>query len=442
MNYTNLFNIAKEKNIEELEIYFSRNASTSIKLFNSEVEEYKVSDVSGISLKGKYNGKVGSVYTEEISEEKAVKMLDQLILNASIIETNEEFYLFEGSKNYPEVRTFNENIKNIKTDAKIELLKKIDEKVRNYENIDTIMGPVFIESETEIKVINSKNLNLEKKENSILIHCSATAKKGDDIKTNGEFILINDIKSIDVEKFAEKVALNTINKLGGEKAGSGKYKTLLSNEVAADLLEGMSSSFSAENVQKGLSMLEGKVESNIFSKNITIVDKPLVDFGPNSTAFDDEGVASSDKIVVENGILKTFLHNRKTAEKDGVESTGNGFKGGFKGLVAVKPTNFSIENGELSLEEMTAKVEDGIYIDDLSGIHAGLNPVTGDFSLQAGGFLIKNGKLDHPVNLITVAGNFFEMLKDVNDLGDDFKYNYSGVGSPSLFINELSISGK
>ena len=120
MNYTNLFNIAKEKNIDELEVYFSRNASTSIKLFNSEVEEYKVSDVSGISLKGKYNGKAGSVYTEEISEERAVKLLDQLILNASIVETNEEFSLFEGSKSYPKVRTFNEDIKNIETAAKID----------------------------------------------------------------------------------------------------------------------------------------------------------------------------------------------------------------------------------------------------------------------------------------------------------------------------------
>lgn len=442
MNYTNLFNKAKEKKIEELEVYFSRSGSTSIKLFNSEVEEYKVSDVLGISLKGEYNGKAGSAYTEEISEESAVKLLDQLILNASIVETNEEFSLFEGNKNYPEVRTFNEGIKNIETSTKIELLKKIDEKVRSYENIDTLQGLVFIESERETKIINSKNLNLEKKDNSILVYCYAAAKKGDEVTTGGDFILTNDINSIDVEKFAEKVALNTTNKLGGQKADSGKYKTLLSNEVAADLLETMSSSFSAENVQKGLSMLEGKLKSPVFSENITITDKPLVDFGPNSTAFDDEGVAASNKVIVENGVLKTFLHNRKTAEKDRVESTGNGFKAGFKGLVAVKPTNFSIENGELSLEELTAKVGDGIYINDLSGIHAGLNPVTGDFSLQAGGFLIKNGKLDLPVNLITVAGNFFEMLKDVNDLGNDFKYGYSGVGSPSLFINELSISGK
>ncbi|UUV17903.1 TldD/PmbA family protein [Fusobacteria bacterium ZRK30] len=442
MNYTNLFNIAKEKNIEELELYFSRSSSTSIELFNSEVEEYKVSDVSGISLKGKHNGKVGSVYTEEISEEKAVEMLDRLILNATIVETSEEFTLFEGSENYPEVKTFDEDIKNIETADKIELLKKIDKKVRSYENIDTLQGLVFIDKEREIKIINSKDLNLDKRDNSILIYCYATAKKGDDIKTSGEFVLTNDINSIDVDKFAEKVALNTTNKLGGKKADSGKYRTLLSNEVAADLLEGMSSSFSAENVQKGLSMLERKVENLVFSKKITITDKPLVDFGPNSTGFDDEGVASSDKIVVENGVLKTFLHNRKTAEKDGVKSTGNGFKGDFKGLVAVKPTNFSVEKGELSLEALTSKVGDGIYIDDLSGIHAGLNPVTGDFSLQAGGVLIKDGKLDRPINLITVAGNFFEMLKDVNDLGDDFKYNYSGVGSPSLFINELSISGK
>ncbi|MGB6129714.1 MAG: TldD/PmbA family protein [Psychrilyobacter sp.] len=442
MNYTNLFNRAKEKNIEELEIYFSRKSSTSIQLFDSEVEEYKVSDVSGISLKGKYNGKLGFVYTEEISEERVLNLLDQLILNASIIETSEEFSLFEGSKNYPEVKTFNEGIRNIKTSTKIELLKKIEKKIRSYENIDTLEEIVFIETESETKIINSKNLNLEKMNNSILIYCDVVAKKEDEITTNRDFILTNDIDSIDIEKFAELVALNATNKLGGGKVNSGKYKALLSNEIVADLLEVMSTSFSAENVQKGMSRLEGKLETSIFSENITITDKPLVDFAPRSTPFDDEGVAASNKIIVKNGILKTFLHNRKTAKKDGIESTGNGFKAGFKGLVNVKPTNFSIENGKLSLEQLITKVGNGVYIDDLSGIHAGLNPVTGDFSLQAEGFLVKDGKLSKPINLITIAGNFFEILKDVNDLGNDFKYSRSGVGAPSLFINELSISGK
>jgi len=442
MDYTNLFNVAKEKNIEELEIYFSRKASTSIKLFDSEVEEYTVSDVSGISLKGKYNGKIGSAYTEEISEEKLIKLLDQLVINASILEVSEEFSLFKGSENYPKVKTFSENIKDIKTQDKINLLKEIDKRVRNYENIETVQALAFIEGENETKIVNSKGLDLQKKDNAILVYCFVAARKGEEVTTGGDFILTNDIKNIDVENFAEKVALNAINKLGGEKAFSGKYKTILSNETIANLLEVMSSSFSAEEVQKGTSRLEGKLGDLIFSENITITDNPLVNFAPNSTPFDDEGVASYNKIIVENGVLKTFLHNRKTAEKDGIESTGNGFKSDFKGLVSVEPTNFSIKNGEISINELISKVDKGIYIDELSGIHAGLNPITGDFSLQASGFLIEDGKLDKPVNLITVAGNFFEVLKDVNSVANDFKYDYSGIGAPSLFINELSISGK
>ncbi|MDE6357898.1 MAG: TldD/PmbA family protein, partial [Eubacteriales bacterium] len=173
-----------------------------------------------------------------------------------------------------------------------------------------------------------------------------------------------------------------------------------------------------------------------------VLDNPLIEKGYGSTSFDSEGVACFNKSVVEKGILKTYLYNLKSAKKDGVKSTGNGFKGGFKGSIGTNVTNFYIENGKTDFNEMIKNVSNGIFIKELSGLHAGVNGISGDFSLLAEGFLIENGKITTPVEQITIAGNYFEMMKNIKDLANDLKFSTSGVGSPSIFVGELDIAGE
>jgi PmbA protein len=154
-----------------------------------------------------------------------------------------------------------------------------------------------------------------------------------------------------------------------------------------------------------------------------------------SRSFDDEGVATSYKELVSKGVLKTFLHNLVTAKKDGVKSTGNGFGGG------VGPVNLKLEAGSSNLDEMIKSCEKGIFITNVQGAHAGVNAVSGDFSLQASGYYIEKGEKIRPVALITVAGNFLEMLKDITMVGNDLKMSYYGVTSPSIKVKSMQVSG-
>jgi len=146
-------------------------------------------------------------------------------------------------------------------------------------------------------------------------------------------------------------------------------------------------------------------------------------------------VATAYKELVSNGVLKTYLHNLVTAKKDGVKSTGNGFGG------SVSSVNLKMEAGKSTLDEIIASCERGIYITNVQGAHAGVNPVSGDFSLQASGYVIENGKKVKPVALITVAGNFLDMLKDIEMVGNDLKMSYYGVTCPSIKVKSMPVSG-
>lgn len=212
------------------------------------------------------------------------------------------------------------------------------------------------------------------------------------------------------------------------------------------MLQTFNGIFNADNVQKGLSLLRGKVGEKIASEKLTLMDNPLMKESTSSCAFDAEGVATYKKNVIQNGVLNTFLHNIRTATIEKIESTGNASKSSYTALVEVAPSTLYVKSGKTSYEEMIKKLGNGLIITDMMGMHSGANPVSGDFSLASKGFLVQNGKIVRAVEQITVAGNYFELLKKIEFIGGDFKLGMPGgsscFGSPSIIIKELSIAGE
>ena len=201
----------------------------------------------------------------------------------------------------------------------------------------------------------------------------------------------------------------------------------------------MSNIFSAEAVQKNISKLKGKLNEPVASSIVTLVDDPFLKDGLANSSFDDEGVPTSYKEIIQDGILKTYLYNLKTAYKDGVSSTGNGVKGSYKGTVGISSFNLYIKPSDKSFDKMIENIKEGIFITDFAGLHSGLNTISGDFSLAGEGFYIKDGKIDRPLNQITISGNFFELLKNIKDIANDIKFSFSSVGSPSIMVEGLKV---
>ena len=208
------------------------------------------------------------------------------------------------------------------------------------------------------------------------------------------------------------------------------------------LLETFEGTFSADAAQKTPSHSKGTQGQMIASPIVTIVDDPLMYGGLASAPFDDEGVATFTKELVHEGKLNTLLHNLKTAHKQGVKSTGNGFKASYASSVNVSESNLYLRAGEKSFQDLMEEINEGVIITDLAGLHSGANTVSGDFSLAAKGFYVKDGKKTFPVEQITLAGNYFDLLKNITVIGNDLKFPMSNVGSPSVIATGLSIAGK
>ncbi|MBE6141246.1 MAG: TldD/PmbA family protein [Erysipelotrichaceae bacterium] len=438
MKYDYFFKLAKEKGIEECELKIYETYSLSFSLFHSEMDDYQVNDGYSIIARGLINGKFGSASCDVWNKDKAEFLVSEIVKNASVIEDDDPMFIYKGDAKYKKINTYNKELMDIPANKKIEKLYELEKLIKEGEKITEVAGVSYSETRTTSTLLNSHGLKLSQKNNYFFIMGEAVAKEGDQVKTGYDFLFSNDFNQVNPKELADKIIEETTSQLGGEPCASGDYQVVLDNSCVASLLGAYLSSVDAEEVQKHTSLFEGKLNTKIASNKLTIEDRPLQKtlFG---RGFDDEGVATYNKPIIKNGVLMTYLYNLTTAAKDGVKSTGNGF-GGAK--IGTSPVFVYMKPGKKSLEELFQEVNNGVYITDIQGLHAGLDPQTGNFSLQSTGFLIKDGKKDRPLDIITVSGNLMKLFNDIKTIGNDSKTFISAVSCPSIVIKKLSIGGK
>ena len=437
--YDKFFALAKEAGLQEVELYISESHSLNISLFHGEVDEYKDNNGYSILARGILNGKCGSATADVWNKDKAAWLVKEMVANAKVIENDDPIFIFKGSEKYHKVNTFNKNLENVSIDTIMKGLQDVEKECRALDKrIVEVAGTEYNQVSSKTTLINSNGLNLVQKNNFYYFVVQCVAKEGEQTKSGYDFFFGNDFSKFDAKKFAKKVVDQTVSQLGGEACASNKYKAVLHPDVVTSLIKAYVGHANAEEVQKKSSLFIGKVGQKIASKKVTIEDRPLQK-NPFARWFDDEGVATYNKAIIKNGVLQTYLYNLTTAAKDGVQSTGNGYGGGKKG---VEPAFLYLKPGKKSLEELFQEVGNGVFITEVSGLHAGLNPQSGNFSLQSTGFMIENGKKGKPLDLITVSGNLLEIFQDVLEVGNDTYVSPSGVSAQSLLIKKIVVSGK
>ncbi|MDR2786579.1 MAG: TldD/PmbA family protein [Treponema sp.] len=437
-----LFAAARQKGFSGCEIYCVNYSSFQVKVFEGEIREYKNSGDAGLSFRGTWKGKMGYAFTERIGDDAIPFLLDNAAENAEIIEDADTEDLYAGSPSYPDVKLYGESLAKVTPAEKIALALKMEKAAMEYDSRVAAVDFCGVETgERERYIANSLGLSVSERSNSALVFSfPRVIGEGGQVKVQGDIWTGKEFRAFDPEAFGRKTARKALSYLGAESVPAGAWKTILDGNAMGDLLGTFAGVFSAEKAQKGFSLLKGKLGSKIAADIVSIRDDPLLDQLPCSAVFDGEGVAARNKAVVENGVFKTFLHNRKTAKKDGVEPTGNGFKASFKTAVDIAPSNFYIAAGNKSLEELVAAMGDGLVITNLEGLHSGANSVSGDFSLSAEGFLVQGGKTVRAVEQITIAGNFFSLLRDISAVASDLEFK-GNVCSPSVLVRELSVAG-
>lgn len=434
---------AKAQGIDPAEVYFSAGSSFSAGAMNGNIDSYKVSTRQGLGLRGVYQGKMGYASTQAFDEEAIRQLIEGVKEGALLREDEGAEEIYEGDAEYPTVVSYDETLAQVPATAKLDAVLAIEKAA--LESVDTVKqceGTQLSTMSGEVYLRNSYGLNLQHKDNAFIAYTGAIAKDGDSTSTGMAFKCGRDFAKLDVKKLGEEAAQEAASGLHAEPVPAGNYRMILRYDAMQSLLATFCGIFSAENAQQGLSLLKGREGEKIAADCVTLMDDPLLEGGFDSAPFDGEGVASKTKAVVENGVLKTLLHNRKTAKKQGVASTGNALRPGLSAPITVAPTNFFFKPGDKTLAELEADMSDGLVITDLSGLHAGANMTSGDFSLLSKGYLLKGGKRVQPVEQITIAGNFYDVLKNIRAIGSDLIFPASGVGSSSVDVGTLTAAGK
>lgn len=436
-----LFNAAIQEGFSEVELYFEGKEVFGCQIYKGEIDQYEIAEDNGISFRGLLNERMGYAYTEKVDEESILYLVENAKENSLVIQEDDKEEIFVGSKSYTNSDFYSNALNEITIPEKIQLLKDIEKEILAYD--PRIVGTDYclIKSESITRfLLNSKGLSLNDRMNYLYIVVEVIVKDEGETKTGIEYKITKDFYSLNPKVIAKKAAEEALSQLGSKNIESKNYPVLLRNNAAASLLATFASNFSAENTQAGISLLKGKEGYQIANEKVHMIDNPFLKDGLASKTFDSEGVATRETPLVEKGILKTLLHNHKTAKKDETETTGHAHKDSYKSAVKVGPSNLYIEPTSITFEEMVATIKEGVMIIELSGLHSGANPVSGDFSVAAKGYLIKDGRIEYPVNLMTIAGNFYELLMNVEEIGADLSFPLSGIGSPSIFVKTLSVT--
>jgi PmbA protein len=442
----NLFTQAKDYGFTDYELYYTASKSFTVEVFSGEISKYENTDTVGVSFRGTFNGRVGYAFTEKMTGDIIPSLIKNAAGNAGIIEEEEIEKLYPGDEAYPEGKGYNPAMDKTTVADKIETALAMEKYAYSLDpRIKSVDYCIINSNDAAIRISNSYGLDLSYSANPGYSWLLTRAEENGVTKTGNEFWDGNDFAAFDYKALAEKTVQKTISVLGASSVASGEYPILFNNDAARELFSVYSSIFFAEDAQKGFSLLNGKVGTKIAADNVDLRDDGFCDASFISTPFDSEGVATGNKAVIEKGVLKTLLYNTKSAEKEGVKSTGNGFKPNFRAAVATSVTNFYLVPSEKPCDQIITDMGKGIMITDLAGLHSGTNTISGDFSLSADGFLIEDGKISRPLEQITVAGNFYDMLKNIKDIGNDLRFgppgNSGALGMPSFLTHGLRISG-
>jgi PmbA protein len=244
------------------------------------------------------------------------------------------------------------------------------------------------------------------------------------------------------ESIGKEAARRTIRRLGARKVPTQRVPIIFAPEVARSLIGSIFEAAAGDSIWRHASFLAGRLGSQIASSTLTIVDDnamllPNGAGGFGSSPFDGEGLPSLRTVVVQNGVLETYLLNTYSARKLGLKSTHNASRG-LAGTPGIGCGNLYLEPGPLSPEEIIAQTQTGLYVTSLMGF--GTNIVTGDYSRGATGLMIENSQLTHAVEEVTIAGNLAEMMMNVTAIGNDLVFRGS-VASPTLRIDGMTIAG-
>ncbi len=299
----------------------------------------------------------------------------------------------------------------------------------------------FNESLSFSRVLNSEGLDKEFKQNYYSGYSYPVAKDESGTKSDYDSFFTRKFADIDARKVAEESVKNAVAGLGAQQLKTGNYAVVIDKEIFSTMISMIEGYFSAKEVHEQKSLLNGKLNQKIASEKFELIDDPFDSEGTGTRPFDSEGAPSQKTVLIEKGILKNYLTNLEYARKMNLPHTAHAARGPSS-TMNISATNLIMSKGSYSREELLKRHDKVVFLRKFNGaLHAGFKESTGDFSMPAEGFLYEKGVKQGPVDQFVMSGNIFDLLRDIEDLGNEYSKAGSSIRTPDVLIKQLSFAG-
>ncbi|HEX2048586.1 MAG TPA: TldD/PmbA family protein [Acidimicrobiales bacterium] len=428
---------------EQVEVFLGRSHHTEVKVFDGAVESLSSADTQGVGVRVIVDGRQGFAYAASLDESVVAETVAEARDNAQFGTVDEFLGLVAPDGVEPvDLDLYRPEITEFPAERKVELALELDRAVKAADpRIRGVEAAEYGDSVSESATASTEGIRATSRRSGCSIYASALAGEGTGTMTGTGYSVARTPEDLDLAKAVKDASEKATRLLGARKPSSRRLTVLLDPPIAASFLGLLSSGLAASSVIKGRSIFAGREGEAVAVPFFTLVDDPTEPEAWGAGRYDAEGLASRRNVLVEDGVLRGFLHNSYTGRRCGVPSTASAVRGGYRSTPGVGSRALSVTPGDRSQEQLMADVGEGLLVQSVTGLHSGANPVSGDFSVGVEGLLVRDGAPAEPVREATIASTLQRMLLDLVAVGGDQEWLPGGAAGLTLVIGDVQLSG-
>lgn len=435
--------VSSAKSGEEVEAYVSWARETSVRAYKGEVEQLSSAESSGIGVRVVTGNRVGFAYSGSLDGDSLRETLENARDNATFATPDEYAALAAPDGVTPAtLELWSDSLVDVSLQDKIALAQALEAATLAADpRVRLVPGADYADVATESALVSTTGIRNSARRTACWLMVEASAGDGAGAQTAYSVGTGRSPKELDVHALAVEAAHRATRLLGARKTPSTRLAVVFEPRVTGSLLSLLGGALSGEAVAKGRSLFAGRLDEIIASELVTLVDDPTDPDSPGASIFDAEGLACRRNVLIDKGTLRTFLYDSYSGRRAGLPSTGSAVRGGYRSGPSVGARALALDPGVQSPEELIASTHNGLLVQAITGVHSGVNPVSGDFSVGAEGLLIRDGQLGEPVREVTIASTVQRMLVGITGVGSDIRWLPGGSAGMSLAIDEMRLSG-
>ena len=427
----------------EAEAWAEESTSRQVRVYAGEVESLSDAGRRGVGVRAFAGDRSGYAYGTDLSHE-GVTELARAAREAAEVADEDEYEGLPDELGTSEVDGLaSPELADWSTERIVELALEVERAARAREGVTQVENAVYSDANGSVALANSRGFAASYRATQAWAYASAFAGAGADLMTGLGVGMGRAPSALDPEAIGTEAAERALALVGARQPGSRRCPVVLDAFVAASFIGFIGSMLSADAVQRGRSLFAGREGEGVADPVLRLADDGTDSEGPGSAPFDGEGVPTRRTGLIQDGRLLGFLYDSRTARKAGRSSTGNASRGSYRSPPSVGTTNLMVEPGDDDLAGLVALAGEGLYVTDVAGLHSGVNPVSGTFSVGASGRLIEDGELGAPVRELTIASDLVSMLKAVRSVGSQVRWVPFGgsVKAPPILVGDMAVSG-